>query len=196
MNHLPSYPIFYDPRQRRGLRFRRIAILVTVGLLSLFSVLIFSIFTNPTLPNLHLGGNGAQARLSQRSPQAPRVEELAASAVDVPKAIGFLVNWDAKSFTALKQHIFQIDKLIPEWLHLGADGKIEIDDLQHQQKVLAYVREYRPNLKIVPLINNFDRSTSSWDREQLSTMLASAKLRHQNINNLLEIGRASCRGRV
>ncbi len=186
MSRLPNHPIFYDPRQRRGLRFRRIAIFVTVGLLSLFSILIFSIFTNPALPNLHLGGNKPQERLSQRSAQTPRVEELPASAADAPKALGFLVNWDDKSFTALKQHIAQIDKLIPEWLHLGAEGKIEIDDIQRQQQVLAYVREHRPSLKIVPLINNYDRSTSSWNQARIGTMLASSKLRQQNIRNLLE----------
>jgi peptidoglycan-N-acetylglucosamine deacetylase len=190
-----SYPIFYDPRQRRGIQFRRIAIFVTVGLLSFLSILIISICTNPVLPSLNLGSDGnrvssifvrSKIQSEDRSSQTKRVEELTVLAADAPKAIGFLVNWDAKSFTALKQHITQIDKLIPEWLHLGINGRIDIDDLRHQQQVLAYVREYRPNLKIVPLINNFDRSTSSWDREKIGTMLASTQLRQQNIHNLLE----------
>jgi peptidoglycan-N-acetylglucosamine deacetylase len=206
----PSYPIFYDPRQRRGLQFRRIAIFLTVGLLALLSILTICIFTNPVLPKLNLGVEDRGSLVSVKpkiqtgdrfrktetisSTNAPLppttptqiAAELPASAAKASKAIGFFVNWDDKSFTALKEHISQIDKLIPEWLHLGTDGKIEIDNLPQQQRVLAYIREHRPNLKIVPLINNYDRSTGNWNQERIGSMLANPKSRQQNINSLLE----------
>jgi peptidoglycan-N-acetylglucosamine deacetylase len=201
MNRLPNHPIFYDPLQRRGPQFRRIAIFITVGLLSLLSILIISVCTNPVLPNLNLGTKGDRVSLVSVKPNiqidrwrsisngesssTQRVEALPASVAEVPTAIGFLVNWDDKSFTALQQHISQIDKLIPEWLHLGVDGAIEIDNLQHQQQVLAYVREHRSNLKIVPLINNYDRSTNTWNQERIGSMLANPRSRQQNIHNLL-----------
>jgi peptidoglycan-N-acetylglucosamine deacetylase len=190
MNRPPNHPIFYDPRQKRGLQFRRVAIFVTIGILSLLSILIFSICTDPVLPNLNLGLRGDRVSSAStkpnRSSPTERVEGVPVLAAETPKAIGFLVNWDTQSFTSLKQHISQLDKLIPEWLHLGADGKIEIDDLRQQERVLAHIRKHRPNLKIVPLINNFDRSSQSWNQAKIGTMLASSALRHQNIRNLLE----------
>jgi peptidoglycan-N-acetylglucosamine deacetylase len=194
MRHLISYPIFYDPLQRRGLQFRRIVIFVTIGILSFLSVLIVSVCTNPVLPSLNLETKldrvslvlaKTKIQIDDLAAQTQRVEALP-SAVETPTTIGFLVNWDAKSFTSLEQHISQIDKLIPEWLHLGANGTISIDDPHNQARVLAYIREHRPNLKIVPLINNFDRSSQSWNQSQIGTMLASAEFRQQNIHSLLK----------
>jgi|SRR5919199_270425 cellulose synthase/poly-beta-1,6-N-acetylglucosamine synthase-like glycosyltransferase/peptidoglycan/xylan/chitin deacetylase (PgdA/CDA1 family) len=47
-------PVFYDPQNRRWLRFKRIVQLLTLGLGLIFSSLITSILINPRLPNLDL----------------------------------------------------------------------------------------------------------------------------------------------
>ncbi len=205
MTRIPNHPIFFDPGQKRGASFRRIVIFISVGIITFFSILVFSIFHNPNLPSLSLGTKGASLFSSPTTKDwplknnqndlflVPKTDELIASATELPKVItnkseviGFFVNWDDSSFTSLKQHISQLDKLIPEWLHLEqADGTISIDNRQKQDQVLTYIHNQRPDLKIVPLINNFDRSTQSWQKERIGAMLASPEARQRNIQNLL-----------
>ena len=117
-----------------------------------------------------------------------------APATPVPRgkteAIGFYVNWDDTSFTSLKQNIGQLDKLIPEWLHLtAADGTISVDDPYKTEQALAWIREHRNDLRIVPLVNNFRSETMEWERDKLSTMLADPAARSRAIGQLLKFVR-------
>ena len=106
------------------------------------------------------------------------------------EVIGFYVNWDDTSFTSLKQNINQIDKLIPEWLHLtAADGTISVDDQYKTDQALAYIREHRPDLKIAPLVNNFRSEAMEWERDKLATMLADPAARARAIQQLIKFVR-------
>jgi cellulose synthase/poly-beta-1,6-N-acetylglucosamine synthase-like glycosyltransferase/peptidoglycan/xylan/chitin deacetylase (PgdA/CDA1 family)/spore germination protein YaaH len=111
------------------------------------------------------------------SPQAPASQQT--------KLFGFYVNWDDTSFTSLKQNLASLDTLIPEWLHLAsADGNISVDDPAKQAQVLSYIHEHRPNLPIVPLVNNFDSPHMRWEGDKLSAMLANPSARTNAINLL------------
>ena len=102
--------------------------------------------------------------------------------------IGFYVNWDDTSFTSLKENIGRIDKLVPEWLHLGsADGSIVVDDPPKQRQALTLVHEVRPGLPITPLVNNFDSASMTWQGEKLGAMLADPVARQRAIDGLLRI---------
>jgi cellulose synthase/poly-beta-1,6-N-acetylglucosamine synthase-like glycosyltransferase/spore germination protein YaaH/peptidoglycan/xylan/chitin deacetylase (PgdA/CDA1 family) len=103
------------------------------------------------------------------------------------QVIGFYVNWDDNSFTSLKQNINSIDKLIPEWLHLvDASGAIVEDDSAKQQRVLNYIQQVRPDLPIVPLINNYDNNSQDWQGNALGEMLSDPTARAKNIQSLLD----------
>ncbi len=208
MTRFTTHPTFYDPGQKRSAVLRRITIFISVGIITFLSILVFSVFHNPHLPDLSLGVKKDALSLvyldehpkfnQQDLLPDTKAEQLITTSAESPTAvankitnksevIGFFVNWDEHSFASFQQHISQIDTLIPEWLHLEqADGTISIDDRHKQEKVLAYTRQHRPDLKIVPLINNFDRSTKSWQLEKLSAMLASPEARRQNIQSLLK----------
>jgi spore germination protein YaaH len=100
------------------------------------------------------------------------------------------VNWDDNSFTSLKQNIEYLDKLMPEWLHLRSeDGEIAVDNEVKQQKALTYIKQHRPNLPIIPLINNYDNDTQSWDTNKLVTVLQNPTARQHLIENLLNFVR-------
>src|SRR5581483_9475688 len=104
--------------------------------------------------------------------------------------IGFYVNWDDTSFTSLRQNINQLDKLIPEWLHLtAADGTISVDDPYKTDQAIAYVREHRPNLAIAPLVNNFNSATMEWEKDKLAAMLADPAARARAIQQLVRFVR-------
>ena len=118
-----------------------------------------------------------------------------------PKILGFYVNWDDNSFVSLKQNIKNIDELVPEWLHLGDMSKISLpsdlslgnsfgflqpDNKAAQDKALAFIRKTRPSLPIVPLINNYNSDTQSWDAERLTAALSTPKARTTLVNNLFD----------
>ncbi|MGE5264411.1 MAG: glycosyltransferase [Acidobacteriota bacterium] len=106
--------------------------------------------------------------------------------------IGFFVNWDDTSLTSLRQNMTQIDKLIPEWLHLAdADGNLSYDDPNRQKQVLELVQKLKPSLAVVPLVNNYDDKTQDWDGETLAKMLANSAARARTIQNLLAFVRAN-----
>src|SRR5581483_2024974 len=113
-------------------------------------------------------------RAASRLPSVPQAELL-----------GFYVNWDDTSFTSLKQNLASLDTLVPEWLHLAStDGSISVDDPAKQAQVLSYVREHRPSLPIVPLVNNFDSPHMRWEGTKLATMLANPSARTNAVNQL------------
>ena len=102
------------------------------------------------------------------------------------QVIGFFVDWDDTAFTSLKQNINQLDKVIPEWLHLlDADGNIGDDDPARETQVLNFVRQTRSSVAIVPLVNNYNTETSDWETDKLAKMLANPTARARAIQSLL-----------
>jgi len=204
-------PVFYDPHQRRWRRFL-LAFWIGTGTLALVVfALATSIAVNPVLPKLGLpaiGGTSAGRHPAAHAPEPfvgaaerrfrearRRLDEAArkASARTAParhpgktELVGFYVNWDDTSFTSLKENVGRIDKLIPEWLHLGSnDGTIVIDDPPKQRQALALVQEVRPGLRITPLVNNFDSASMTWQGAKLGAMLADPEARRRAIDGLL-----------
>ncbi len=105
--------------------------------------------------------------------------------------IGFYVNWDDTSYSSLEENIARLDKLIPEWLHLGdADGTIAVDDPNRQAQAVAYIKAHRPDLPIVPLINNFNDQSQDWDSARISKLLDNPSARAHVIQALLDFVRS------
>ena len=207
------YPVFYDPQNRRWRRFKRIVQPIAIALIVIFTALIASTIVNPGLPNLGL--SPVRSILAQhhflpglhktlnvnRQPEISQISNLnkhpakstftGVNQVRLKSSyqselIGFYVNWDDNSFTSLKQNISRLDKLMPEWLHLkAADGSILIDDEIKQKRAIDFIQQNRPELPIIPLINNYDDSTQSWNGAKLTQMLANPKARHNLIAKLL-----------
>ena len=87
--------------------------------------------------------------------------------------IGFYANWDFAGKTSLEANLAHLTKFVPVWLHaLDVHGAIAEDDPGRQAEVLAYIREHRPHLPIVPLVNNFNDRADAWDTAAISRMLA------------------------
>ena len=214
MPELNNSPVFHDPEQRRWRRFKRSAQIVGGILSIIFGVLFVSVLVNPVLPALGLSTSKILPQAHHIAPPLPtkptthhgRKFQSAKTTLDeylnknkpvaLPAAsplasgktelIGFYVNWDDTSFTSLKKNLTQLDKLIPEWLHLtDADGTISVDDPSKLKQTLDYIRQQRPDLAIAPLVNNFRSDGLEWEREKLATMLANPLARTNAIKNLL-----------
>ena len=82
--------------------------------------------------------------------------------------IGFYVNWDNNSFTALKRALPHLDWIIPGWFGLQGQNmelKTDIDE-----RALSYIQATKPGVAILPMIQNvFD---GHWDGPGLARLLA------------------------
>ncbi len=98
-------------------------------------------------------------------------------------AIGFFVNWDDASMSSLKQNLDNLDTVIGEWLHLaGGDGSLRENDPARTAQVAEYVRARRPEVSIVPLVNNWNGH--DWEGVKLARMLANPAARARTIEQL------------
>ncbi len=183
-------PVFYDPQRKRWKRLRRI-----FDVLALFGVLLGAIFIvglwrMKPLPVLRLTGQSRNYRALAIQPKpAPKLSGKAAlsphrkTAVrpsDVPLNSGeglraaYYVDYDAASYSSLKQHIKQIDLLFPEWLHVvSPDGTIiaytagdfqpfpvidraGVHPVDQENKVARAIADNRVDTEVFPLVNNYD----------------------------------------
>jgi len=98
-------------------------------------------------------------------------------------AIGFFVNWDDASMSSLKQNLDSLDTVIAEWLHLaGEDGSLRENDPTRTAQVVEFIRARRPEVSIVPLVNNWNGH--EWEGAKLTRMLANPAARARTIEQL------------
>lgn len=163
-------------------------LLVAVIVTLLTAGLILSVFVNPILPHLELRSASLLPRTSDLKPKLPRLivtrrqqkaqhaeQELKHALKTTPPPpifrtpttalrIGFFINSDDSSYSSLKRNLGQLDWVVPTWLYLqdGADPlSRDIED-----RALDLMRRERPDLRIVPLVQNF--KNGQWDGDLLT----------------------------
>jgi cellulose synthase/poly-beta-1,6-N-acetylglucosamine synthase-like glycosyltransferase/peptidoglycan/xylan/chitin deacetylase (PgdA/CDA1 family) len=85
-----------------------------------------------------------------------------------PLSIAFYPNWEGSAYPALQYALPKLDWLIPTWLALqgpNLDLKNALDP-----RLLADLRAKRPNLAILPVIQN--ATLGKWDGDGLARLLA------------------------
>jgi cellulose synthase/poly-beta-1,6-N-acetylglucosamine synthase-like glycosyltransferase/spore germination protein YaaH/peptidoglycan/xylan/chitin deacetylase (PgdA/CDA1 family) len=143
-----SQPVFYDPRQARRKRLRRLFDVIGIFTTLVVCFFVYSAMRGEPLPDLllplqkkpyHALREGEKQRARERRQLAikrtHRKSKKAPSNVKLNAEEGiraaFYVPWDAASFSSLRQYARQIDLLYPEWLHvLTPDGKLQGVDEQ------------------------------------------------------------------
>jgi peptidoglycan-N-acetylglucosamine deacetylase len=142
-----AQPVFYDPRQARWKRLRRLFDALGVAFMLLIIFFIYNALRGEQLPELTLSWQKRPYRgLTELEKEKikERQKKLAAakharakkgpsSQVQLNAAEGaraaFYVSWDAASFSSLKEYAKQVDLLYPEWLHvLDSDGTLQAID--------------------------------------------------------------------
>jgi hypothetical protein len=169
--------VFYDPKQARWKRIRRI---FDVAALALSFLIIFFIYTavrSEPLPDLswltekkpyHALKENEKAKAREKRRLATiaraghrRQPRKGASQVNSDSAQGvrgaFYVSWDTASFSSLREYARQIDLLFPTWVQvLSADGHLQgVDpetntmfDIIHGQTV------HSPDDKVMPFLKS------------------------------------------
>ena len=206
-------PIFFDPGNKRWPRIKAGAFLAAALVSAALVVLVFSVLVNPALESLSLPSARFLPHRNHTEPPLPKapafqdarlaklkrvlakeirakkhalpLKSQPADPAHTPQSIGFFVNWDDASLSSLKKNCANIDLLIPEWLHLtDAAGGIREDSPDKTKEVLAFLRENKPSLPVMPLVNNFIDLT--WRGDLVGRMLADDKARGRCITSLLE----------
>ena len=124
-----------------------------------------------------------------RAHHPPRVSEsdrhsvsaLLTRPTDRALSIGFYVNWDDNSYPALKRVLPHLDWVVPGWLSLSGpsmDLKTDIDE-----RALAYMQATKPNLPILPMIQN--AVEGKWDGAGLARLLADSAARAARLSDIV-----------
>ena len=180
-------PIFYDEKRRRWKRLRRaFDISAAVGLV-LLVVFVLGVLRMRPLPELLLDAPRKNFRTLNNPPvpedklkkvrSAHRQTDRKPSDITLNSDEGlraaYYVEWDAASYSSLKQHIKQIDLLFPEWLHVvSPDGKLTsytsdyrafdvvdnagVHPVDLETKVQRTIVTNGASTEIFPLVNNYD----------------------------------------
>ncbi len=185
--------VFFDPQRKRWKRLRLMQnVLVLLGLLlgTIFIVGLMRMKPLPELPfdtqkrNYRALSNPALLKAGQKLRRsAHRKTDLKPSDVRLNSGEGlraaYYVEWDAASYSSLKQHIKQIDLLFPEWLHVltpnGSLTSYTIDNRSYpvvdssgthsvdiENKVARTIALNQSNTEVFPLVNNFDPVKNVW----------------------------------
>jgi cellulose synthase/poly-beta-1,6-N-acetylglucosamine synthase-like glycosyltransferase/peptidoglycan/xylan/chitin deacetylase (PgdA/CDA1 family)/spore germination protein YaaH len=137
-------PVFYDPRQARWKRLRRLFDALGIAFMLLVIFFVVSVLRNERLPELSLTWQRKPYRALKDNEKEKAKEKrkltvrrerraIKPSQVKLDSAEGvraaFYVSWDAASFSSLREYARQIDLLYPEWLHvLTPDGRLQAID--------------------------------------------------------------------
>jgi spore germination protein YaaH len=205
-----EFSCFLDPAGRRRLYLWRLGYSLALAVASLTEVFIFSVLVSPALPRLslrriseppiakdvrsqspRLGANRAEQKAARaglkgsfdRSQVKPPVPAAGANQpTSRPLALGFYVNWDDSSYESLKRHLGQLDQLVPEWLWLQGGDHPVVSNID--PRALDLVRGRRPELPIIPMINNM--KNGEWEPQTLARQIADGASRSRLVNDLAQ----------
>jgi cellulose synthase/poly-beta-1,6-N-acetylglucosamine synthase-like glycosyltransferase/spore germination protein YaaH/peptidoglycan/xylan/chitin deacetylase (PgdA/CDA1 family) len=138
--------VFYDPKQGRWRRIRRVFDAVALGLTLLVIYFIYTALRSEPLPDLSLRAEkrpyhklkedekdrarekrrqAALVRTGHRRNSRKAPSQIKLNAEEGLRA-AFYVSWDAASFSSLREYAGQIDLLFPVWLQvLTPDGRLQ-----------------------------------------------------------------------
>ena len=179
--------VFQDHGGRRWRWLRAMLVIFGAVLGLLLAGLGVSVVLRPRLPDLKLlsaapveekrvfmervrAARGTDPGWGQSTAALTPVLPVARAVHGAPEVAGYYVNWDDNSFSSLKAHLTNLTELDPEWLHYTTAG-LTPDDPAKTVTLLTYLKSQKTNLRLVPLVNNYDNGTQRWDSRSLAAML-------------------------
>ncbi len=202
-----SKQIFYDAKRKRWRRLRYILDASVIVVTLLLAIFIATIIRGSSVPAVALPEirkpyhalKDNQKRKPTKAQNTHRKTKRPASQVVLNSDEGirgaFYVQWDAASFSSLKEYYPQIDLLFPEWMHvLTADGRLQavtefnnLYDVMDEKgkprsvddKVMPFLKAEKAQTDVLPLVNNFDPVTNEWRPEITAQFLANPAARQR-----------------
>jgi len=177
-------PIFHDASGRRGRRLgwlRRLLVIALIVLGVLFALSLFSLVPGSPLPlhpvrealkNLNLLSHNVSDRhrhetlLAANTTVGKTLRELPPRAAP-PLAIAFYTPWDEPSIDALRQHIGQLDWVVPHWLSIYGPAHSWHEDPDVKGRAIIDAAATHP--QIYPMIQNAENGV--WDGAGLGALM-------------------------
>src|SRR2546430_2358549 len=174
---MAQQPVFYDPRQARWKRLRRIFDLAALAFTFLVIFFIYTALRSERLPDLLLPiqkrpYHALKEKEKEKAKEHRRLAALhrghrksksAPSLVKLNSEEGiraaFYAPWDAASFSSLREYARQVDLLYPDWLHvLTSDGHLQgVDDQTNKYFDVIQGSTVHPvDDKIMPFLKSED----------------------------------------
>src|SRR6476469_7210206 len=118
-------------------------------------------------------------------PPASATMPKPASFGDKQLTVGFYIDWDESSFSSLERNLQSLDWVMPQWAHLvnAKPGESPLEnELNDPQaiKALNLIREKRPDLSIIPMVQNLTDET--WEKELLAHSVGDEATRQRLID--------------
>lgn len=191
-----SKQVFYTPSRRRWQLFRSALL---VGLLLGIATLIVVGWTLaehvfPKMPTLQDNESAFQKLSIVDSSQSiasgndgvpkgfHRHLPVAVKASNRPQVrAGFYVNWDAQSYQTLRDHVSELNMVMPEWFFVGNKAELSTDIDNTADSLL----KQHPNVAVVPMISNFYRG--NWRGQNVHRLLNSQSRRKTFIAQVLTL---------
>ncbi len=119
-------------------------------------------------------------------PSAPPLPQPA-SFGDKQMTVGFYIDWDESSYSSLERNLQSLDWVMPQWAHLvnAKPGESPLgNELNDPQaiKALNLIREKRPDLSIIPMVQNLTDET--FEKELLARAVVDEPARQRLIDAL------------
>lgn len=102
--------------------------------------------------------------------------------------IAFYGNFDETGYGSLERNAKDIDVLMPMWYHLGNDGTITFDS-SHAARVNEIIKAQNPDMKVMPILNNYDKATEKWNAPEVAAMIANPDQRAAIAQNIVDVMR-------
>ena len=100
-----------------------------------------------------------------------------------PIAIGFYINWDESSYASLQRNLDHLDWLVPQWVHLQeSTGGAEPIGVELDPAALDLIRETRPQIRIIPMVQNL--VNDQWNGDLLVRSIADEASRQRLVSAL------------
>lgn len=126
------------------------------------------------------GASGAQAALTAAAPPSAETTSAAGAftaqpaprrATGATELVAFYANFDEAGLDSLERNAETIDVLMPMWFHLGSDGRLTFDD-SHAARVKEIIAARNPSMKVMPIVNNYDKASEAWNAPQVGALIA------------------------
>jgi len=100
-------------------------------------------------------------------------------------AIGFYINWDESSYASLERNLDHLDWVVAQWAHV-VDAKAGQNPIETEVdiKALNLIREKRPQISILPMLQNLD--DEKWQPDVLARAVGDEQSRQRLISSALQ----------
>lgn len=94
---------------------------------------------------------------------------------------GFYVNWDAQSYQTLRDHVSELNMVMPEWFFVGNKAELRTDIDNTADSLL----KQHPGVAVVPMISNFYQG--NWRGQNVHRLLNDPNRRKTFIAQVLSL---------